>query len=466
MNAVERDFPDDVLREWQDIINLVVRLAGVRAGLIMRIVDEDIAVLISSNTENNPYRVGDRERLADSGLYCETVIKSQDRLLVVNALDSDRWNNNPDLKYGLSYYLGFPIRFPDGNLMGTICLLDDKENAWSPEIESLMSKMRDLIEGQLQLTEEYRLQRLFASKSFLRSVLDNLPMAIVCGVGRHEPRVLYINEEFVHSFGYAQSEISTMDQWFKLFYPDEEYRAVRLRSWADSLENMRRQPATPERKEFRLTCKDGRIVDVLCAIVMIEDLVLVSFADITDRKRYERELLQAHDEIAAANAELKRLATTDLLTDTGNRRHFEATAALEMLHAQTCGEPVSLLLLDVDHFKSINDRYGHSRGDQVLVELCRRLRNKLGLANPLARWGGEEFSVLLPQCDVSTAASMAEELRELVSGQPFPEVDTVTISCGVAQLRPAETREEWFKRVDAALYNAKSAGRNAVRASA
>ncbi|QGG49444.1 GAF domain-containing hybrid sensor histidine kinase/response regulator [Heliorestis convoluta] len=142
----------DIISEWQSIIDLVTRLSGTRVGLIMRICSGEIEVFVASNSQGNPYKIKDKEALYDSGLYCERVIKTQSKLLVPNALKSDEWNNNPDLKYGLIAYLGFPIRKPNGSVFGTICLLDDKENLYSNSIIELMEKMRDMIEGHLKIT--------------------------------------------------------------------------------------------------------------------------------------------------------------------------------------------------------------------------------------------------------------------------------------------------------------------------
>jgi len=146
-------FPEDILAAWQRSVDLIVRLTGARVGLIMRIIGEEIEVFVSSTTEGNPYAVGDRERLIGSGLYCEAVIASQEMLAVADALSSERWKNNPDIKHNMVSYLGFPIRWGDGQPFGTICLLDDKANEHHRDAVELMAQMRDLIESHLKLKE-------------------------------------------------------------------------------------------------------------------------------------------------------------------------------------------------------------------------------------------------------------------------------------------------------------------------
>ncbi|MFC1563547.1 GAF domain-containing protein [candidate division KSB1 bacterium] len=143
--------PDSIINEWQNIIDIMAEIIDIPAGLIMRIVESDIVVFLSSKSEGNPYKPGDKEHLLGSGLYCETVIRTNDKLLVPNALKDEHWKNNPDVKLNMISYLGFPILYPDGKPFGTICVLDNKENAYSPAFEQLIMKFRDIIQNNLEL---------------------------------------------------------------------------------------------------------------------------------------------------------------------------------------------------------------------------------------------------------------------------------------------------------------------------
>ena len=205
-------------------------------------------------------------------------------------------------------------------------------------------------------------------------------------------------------------------------------------------------------------------------------------AEITERKLAEQALRaseQRYRELSAelegkveertaalrdANVELNRLATTDSLTGAWNRRYFEQAAAFEIARYDRYGEPaLALLLFDIDHFKRINDQHGHPVGDKVLVELTQRVRHRLRATDILARWGGEEFVVLLPHCDTDQAVTLAEKLRHLIAAEPFPAAGSLTASFGVAAYRAEETLATWIKRVDEALYAAKGGGRDQVR---
>ena len=177
--------------------------------------------------------------------------------------------------------------------------------------------------------------------------------------------------------------------------------------------------------------------------------------DVTEQVLAKQAAQQASQALQEANAELQRLATTDRLTRVWNRTHLEETLVAELGRAERYQQPVSLLMIDVDHFKAINDTHGHLVGDEVLIELTRRLGGHLRAVDVLARWGGGEFMVLLPNCTAAEAQRVAEKLRLLVADQPFPTIGRVTVSFGLAQLQPPETLDNWLQRTDDALSAAK-----------
>lgn len=163
-----------------------------------------------------------------------------------------------------------------------------------------------------------------------------------------------------------------------------------------------------------------------------------------------------------AQADLEYAARIDRLTQLSNRQdfdqHLEHTLALYHRYNMSA----ALVMFDIDHFKLINDRYGHALGDEVLVELAERLRNALRDTDIPARWGGEEFMVIMPDTDLSGARISAERLRQRMASRPFEGVGQVTISVGVARIEPHDDSDSLLKRVDDALYEAKHGGRNRV----
>jgi diguanylate cyclase (GGDEF)-like protein/PAS domain S-box-containing protein len=179
-------------------------------------------------------------------------------------------------------------------------------------------------------------------------------------------------------------------------------------------------------------------------------------------------LLVARDVTVRRHAadELKRLATTDHLTGVTNRARFFELAEEEIERARHTGRPLSLLMIDADRFKAINDAHGHLVGDEALKGLARACGEELRVVDVLARLGGEEFAVLMPSCDAGMAAVVAERVRRAVSASPMPSAAgplPLTASLGVAELRPEDRGvEDVLRRADRALYAAKAGGRDRV----
>jgi len=155
-NTSSGSVPHDILEKWQRLVDVMADVIDVPVGLIMRISGPHIEVFTASQAEGNPYSPGDSEIVCGSGLYCETVIRSCDKLLVPNALDDPDWENNPDLKLGLISYLGFPILLPTGEVFGTLCVLDNKTNAYTSKAERFMVQLKEVIECHLALLDTNR----------------------------------------------------------------------------------------------------------------------------------------------------------------------------------------------------------------------------------------------------------------------------------------------------------------------
>jgi diguanylate cyclase (GGDEF)-like protein len=182
----------------------------------------------------------------------------------------------------------------------------------------------------------------------------------------------------------------------------------------------------------------------------VQGFVVVS-RDMTERKRMEDDM--------------KRLATVDPLTGAYNRRQGHTLLAAEFIRRGRYRRPFAVLMLDVDHFKAVNDRFGHPTGDAVLCELVQTCLKVLRSIDMVARWGGEEFLIVLPEIDAANAMSTAERLRAAVEATEVAAPGGVnvrfTVSIGVAEPE-SESPDELLSRVDVALYAAKAGGRNRV----
>ncbi|MGR9088670.1 MAG: GGDEF domain-containing protein, partial [Gammaproteobacteria bacterium] len=180
-----------------------------------------------------------------------------------------------------------------------------------------------------------------------------------------------------------------------------------------------------------------------------------------------RSLQAKNEELLRLNAKLEELAVTDALTQCFNRRYFNENIRQDCARSERYGHPLSLIILDIDHFKRINDSFGHLAGDQVLRDVAGILRGIVRSSDKLSRYGGEEFAVLMPNTNLAEACSMAVRLREAVAGYAITydgKAIRATISLGVAEWLPeyGKVAERLTNAADQSLYKAKSDGRNRV----
>lgn len=170
--------------------------------------------------------------------------------------------------------------------------------------------------------------------------------------------------------------------------------------------------------------------------------------------------------VTSANRKLRRMATTDSLTGLFNRRHMTYLVEKELARFQRNGHPVAFLVLDIDHFKAINDEHGHETGDRVLEDVAGIIRGQLRTQDLIARWGGEEFLAVLPDTGLHSAQASAERVRQALLAHDWlaPKGDSIdiTISAGVSEFRGDDDLNSAINRADRALYRSKEQGRNRV----
>ncbi|HEY0182876.1 MAG TPA: diguanylate cyclase [Rhodopila sp.] len=236
-------------------------------------------------------------------------------------------------------------------------------------------------------------------------------------------------------------------------------------------------PARPNQTlTFRAIRKDGGVIWVEARYRYLPEDggALGIIRDITEFKLAETMLAEANETLGAANQVLQRLALQDGLTGLANRRRFDERLEEEFRRARRQELPLSVLLLDVDHFKAYNDRYGHLAGDECLRRISGAITSVMRRpGDQTARFGGEEFVVLLPGTEASGAFVVAEQIRQAVSAlaieHPDSDAGIVTVSAGTASFTPSASDDGPIKLIDAAdhaLYRAKAGGRNRIVSSA
>lgn len=184
------------------------------------------------------------------------------------------------------------------------------------------------------------------------------------------------------------------------------------------------------------------------------------------RIRSALRLKEAQEELSQANSTLQQLASTDTLTGLYNRRHFINLTAAEISRARRYDRPVSLMMLDADHFKSINDTYGHAVGDQALIHIATTCKRLCRESDIIGRIGGEEFLICCPDTDLPGTYELAQRIIQTIpkrNDNKVNNIPTFTVSIGAAQYLPGDTLDEFMAKVDAQLYRAKNSGRNQVQ---
>lgn len=198
------------------------------------------------------------------------------------------------------------------------------------------------------------------------------------------------------------------------------------------------------------------IIPLVSATGEVHDIAIIIY-DVTDVASSKRQL-------QAANLNLQALSRTDRLTQLNNRGYWEEMLNKEFNRFKRYGGHSSLIMFDIDHFKKVNDTYGHQAGDRVIQAVSQTLRDSLRATDVAGRYGGEEFGVILPDTEADGAMIFAERLRKTIEGQPVYHADLeikYTISLGISELATdCPTAKHWIEQADKALYDSKHAGRN------
>ncbi|MCD4758246.1 MAG: diguanylate cyclase [Arcobacteraceae bacterium] len=282
--------------------------------------------------------------------------------------------------------------------------------------------------------------------------------------------ITYVNDKFCQISGYKKEELigkahniirhPSMDrESFKELWDTVKSK----KPWTGIVTNM---------------AKDGSsyVVDTTVIPILDVDGDIVEFIavrhDITDFEKTKEQLQNINkvmknkvDELYSVTSSLEEKATRDELTGLYNRAKFEEIFSYEINKAKHYNNQLSVILFDIDHFKNINDTYGHQAGDVTLKELSSLITKNIKTSDIFARWGGEEFIILLPDTNRDGAMQFAQKLRKIIKENKFSDIEYMTASFGVAQFEEYEDKLTLFEKVDKALYIAKNNGRDRVEQS-
>ena len=317
-----RPVPSEIVQKWQEIVDLLAEIMRVPSALVMRVEPPNIKVFVSSQSTGNPYEPDEVASL-NTGLYCETVMKTRQPLLVPDALQDEEWKSNPDIKLGMISYLGFPVSWPDGEIFGTICVLDNKKNEYSTLYRKLLLQFRNVVQADLRSLATVHAE-LATQKAHLEELFARVPEAIVQLDG--DGRVARVNPEFTKIFGYVEDEVlgrSLND----LIVPEE------LRAEAEEFTSRVNDSGEIQTVETVRSRKNGtRVpVSVVRVPVMSEGRQISEYAvyrDITERKRGEEAARRSEQVLREVIETIPAMAWTTLADGSNvftNRHWLEYT---------------------------------------------------------------------------------------------------------------------------------------------
>lgn len=427
----------------------IIRLAA-------QMLDMPVAVISLVEGERQWFKArlgAERNEIPRELSFCAHAICQADVFVIEDATKDERFSQNPFVTSGakIRFYAGAPLRTNDGLNMGTLAVIDSKPRTMSEKdkqsLADFAAMVMDALETRLIIDRAERAERRFID------AMESLPNGFV--LYDKDDRLVICNKRYREIYSESAPYIvpgATFEEIIRKGVENGQYLDAVGREEAFIAERLHKHqnPGDPIEQHLPgdrwLSVQERRT----------SEGGLVGFRiDITTLKRQERELA--------------RLAWTDGLTGALNRHRFMELAGKESDRARRHGNEMSLLLLDADHFKQINDKYGHAAGDAVLKGLVDRWTTSLRSHDLIGRIGGEEFSILLPEVDLHDATRTADRLRREIAELPFAfegHLLRATVSIGVATLAAGDDLPALMRRADLALYRAKEAGRDGVNASA
>ncbi|MCQ8884240.1 sensor domain-containing diguanylate cyclase [Pseudoalteromonas agarivorans] len=279
-----------------------------------------------------------------------------------------------------------------------------------------------------------------------------MPISNVCA---KTGDIIRVNQRFIDVFGYTVDDLPNLEQWWVNAYPDPHYREAVKKTWQSALEIGNETGQDIPAHDYHVTCKNGNTITMEVSGINLGDEYIAVFNDAT--KRLEDQNI------------LRDMTFLDSLTQIANRRRFDEKLSKEFEKAVECGDDLAIILIDIDHFKLFNDRYGHVEGDLCLYNVAQAIACTVSRTEDfVARYGGEEFVVLLPQTDKQGALFIAEHIQKAIEELHIPHEDSftgyLTLSMGIHAINKDDScdQKEFIKAADSALYYSKRQGRNCL----
>jgi len=299
--------------------------------------------------------------------------------------------------------------------------------------------------------------------SVLQNYIKHIEEAFIISKTDKKGFITYANDKFCSISGYTREEL--LGKPHNIVRHPDVPKKIFKQLW-DTIESKKTFTGVVKNKNKR---GETYITEIKVFPIIVDDEIVEYISVRTDITAYAKE---KEDDISLAKQnfqnertrfqELANVAYTDSLTKTFNRLKFDELAKIELLSAEKFDLPLSIAIVDIDHFKLFNDKYGHLVGDEVLVMLAQYINDSLRNTDIFARWGGEEFVILFKSTKLEDAKLVSDKLRDGVSKLKHELAGNITASFGLTQYKYGDTLTKMFKRCDDALYKAKANGRDRV----
>jgi len=397
----------------------------------------------------------DRSIVPENGAFCRLAADTPDKVLIVPDTRADRRFARGFCGVRgeeLQFYAGASLAAESGHAVGALCVMDRMPRLLSEAQRHALCALGR--QTAYLLESENRLAALRESELRFKAFMDNSPA--LAWLKDEEGRYLYVNQPFLQRCGLPPSAI--------LGKTDSEIWPCNAVQQAHRERELLAGGASVNELEIYAMADGGQSYWQVSRFLLGGSHRLIGGMglEVTDSKRYEQQLVKYQQELQQALQRMEVLSVTDALTGLYNRRAFDEKLAEEFERARRYRFPLSLLLIDVDNFKMFNDAMGHAEGDELLRLVAAMLKENARANDITARYGGDEFVVILPNTESKVALHLAERLRMNARGiclAPFQ----ITLSIGVAALLPHMQEErELIVSADTALYTAKRCGRNQV----
>ena len=448
---------------FDELAHLAAEICEVPIGLI---------TLLDQTTQRMKSCIGMQScevNRADS--FCNHTVEHDDIFIVADTLEDPLFRDNLFVRQSpfIRFYAGYPLTAQDGSRFGALCVLDTvphhltqiQQRALQVLARQVVARMELKVQSQAldaASLEGRRIAReLVASNTRFRSFMDATPAAAF--MKDEAGRMLYCNRALTSRYNLEPEDWIGKDD-FEIWPPEfaERYRTADIEVLAgnqtvhfvDESPNVEGHPLVWDVYKFPFADASGR--RFLAGIAI----------DVTRERQAEGELRRSQQALRELNLKLQKLSLTDGLTQIKNRRGLEDCLERAFARSRTTGAPLSLLMLDVDHFKLFNESFGHVPGDQVLQRIAVLMKQYTRQSDILARYGGEEFIALLPETTEQEACKIAERLCDQIAADHW-KYRPITVSIGVGSLQShILTPSAFVNSVDEALYVAKHNGRKQV----